>query len=123
MNSIALFQIVTGVVAVVPILAAVLGGIFTLMRIVRRRRAERHLSSLLAQDKQFLQELESLTRSQVDADTVNEANKLLKKRVAQLGEEDQKQLVEGLSQPSEKSRMNYIVKLVTEGERTSESLC
>jgi hypothetical protein len=106
-----------------PIIAS-LGVVRTIIQIIRKELAERHLLSLLVNDKKRLQELEvmkpRLLASPIDAETFNETNKILGALVAQLGEEDKKQLMEGLSQPSEKSRVNYIVKLVTEGEREAE---
>jgi len=82
-----------------PALAG-LGVVRTITQIIRKQLAERRFSSLLAEDKIHLQELETikpgLVASPADPEAVNEAGKLLRTVVGRLGEEDRKQLMEGL---------------------------
>ena len=101
--------------------AASAGAALEVMKLVKKEWAEKKLCDLIRRDSEAFAAmkttLEQVTSEAGDAEklahTVSEARKLIEGKMAQLDKSQIRLLQEGFSQPSEKGRESYTIKLLT----------
>ena len=121
---------ITTIFEALPFLGALLGlvaVVYSLVMVIRHRRAELKLQYKLSLDKAYMEfvrarnvldHAEEQAMSEEEIDAVLE---FIRKELKTLEEDDRESIEEALYQPSVKGRNNYIYKLVTNTRGALES--
>ena len=112
MNTVTILEFIGAVLAS-------LGAIWSLLQVIWKLRAKTELRRKLEKDvDNKVEQLRNLTKHlstySSDAEKLREAQALLEEQLMSLKEPHRKLILEGLHQPSERGRANYIVKLLTD---------